>query len=87
MTRYAQMEVPLPPGTLAMLYTDGLTEARNAAGEMLGEPRLLQLLAQTAAETADAQGGKNFLLARLAHHSGQAPLTDDQTLILIRHNA
>ena len=86
-TRYAQLEVPLPPGTLAMLYTDGLTEARNAAGEMLGEPRLLQLLAQTAAQTSDAHGGKHFLLARLADYSGQAPLADDQTLILIRHRA
>jgi serine phosphatase RsbU (regulator of sigma subunit) len=68
-----------------MLYTDGLSEARNAAGEMLGEKRLLELLAQTAMQAGDAQGGKQFLLGRLADYSGQAPLADDQTLILIRH--
>jgi serine phosphatase RsbU (regulator of sigma subunit)/anti-sigma regulatory factor (Ser/Thr protein kinase) len=85
LTRYAQIEVPLPPGSLAMLYTDGLSEARNAAGEMLGEKRLLELLAQTAMQAGDAQGGKQFLLGRLADYSGQAPLADDQTLILIRH--
>jgi len=87
LTRYAQVETALPPNTLAMLYTDGLTEARNATGEMLGEPALLQLLEQAAAQTSNAMGAKQYLLARLVNYSGQAPLNDDQTLILIRHRA
>jgi len=86
LTRYPQVEISLPPGALAMLYTDGLSEARNAAGEMLGEKKLLQLLAQTATQTSDPHAGKHFLLGRLADFSGHASLTDDQTLILIRHN-
>ena len=53
---------------------------------MLGEKKLLELLAQTATQTDDPHGGKHFLLARLADYSGHAPLADDQTLILIRHN-
>jgi len=86
LTRYAQTETPLPPGAAALLYTDGLSESRNAAGEMLGEKGLLQLFAQTAAQTSDPHSGKHFLLGRLADYCGHAPLTDDQTLILIRHN-
>ncbi len=87
LTRYAQIEVPLPPGTLAMLYTDGLSESRNEAGEMLGEQKLLELFAQTAVQTTDPHGGKKFLLGQLADYCGQATLADDQTLILIRHNS
>jgi sigma-B regulation protein RsbU (phosphoserine phosphatase) len=86
LTRYPQIETALPANAAALLYTDGLSETRNAAGEMLGEKNLLRFLAQTAAQTGEAQAGKNFLLQRLADYSGHAPLADDQTLILIRHH-
>ncbi len=42
LTRYAQIETPLPPDSAALLYTDGLSETRNAAGEMLGEKKPAQ---------------------------------------------
>ena len=84
---YRQTVHALPPGAAALLYTDGLSEARNAAGEPLGENNLRRWLAESAAQTRDAEGAKNFLLARLAEFRGHAPLTDDQTLILIRHLA
>jgi serine phosphatase RsbU (regulator of sigma subunit) len=86
-TAYRQAVNALPPGAAALLYTDGLNEARNAAGELLGEKKLAQVLAEAVAQTPDAEGSKNFLLARLAEFRGHAPLTDDQTLILIRHLA
>lgn len=35
---------PFPPGASLFLYTDGLTEARNAAGDEFGEARLCGLL-------------------------------------------
>ena len=85
--KYPQTVTPLPPGAAALLYTDGLTETRNAAGEMLGEKTLLQLLTQAAAHTGDAHAGKHFLLRRLADFCDHAPPTDDQTLIFIRHLA
>jgi len=77
----------LPPGAAVLLYTDGLSETRNAAGELLGEKNLLGLLAHTAARTSDTEAGKHFLLQRLADYRDHAPLTDDQTLILIRNLA
>ena len=85
MTRYVQIETVLPPGAAALLYTDGLSESRNAAGEMLGEKGLLHFLAETAMQTQNAAAGNQFLLDRLAAYSERAPLADDQTLILIRH--
>ena len=85
LTRYVQTETALPPGAIVLLYTDGLSETRNAAGEMLGEKKLIHLLAQTAANTTDTHAGMYFMLNRLEDFREHAPLTDDQTLILIKH--
>jgi len=41
---YDEGSLPLQPGDRVVLFTDGVTEARNAAGEDLGEERLVQLI-------------------------------------------
>jgi serine phosphatase RsbU (regulator of sigma subunit)/anti-sigma regulatory factor (Ser/Thr protein kinase) len=82
---YPQNVHALPPGAAALLYTDGLSESRAANGELLGEKRLRQMLAETAAQTGDAEAGKLFLLERLAAYRGDAMLSDDQTFVLIRN--
>ena len=87
MTRYVHIETDLPPSALVLLYTDGLSETRNATGEMLGEKKLIQLLAKTATHTSDTHAGKHYLLNRLEDYRDHAPLTDDQTFILIKHLA
>jgi serine phosphatase RsbU (regulator of sigma subunit) len=84
---YRQTVNALPGGAAALLYTDGLTEARNGDGEFLGEQDLRQFFAEAVEQTPDAEGAKNLLLRRLAEFRGAAPLADDQTLILIRHLA
>jgi len=85
--KYPQTTTVLPPGAAALLYTDGLSEMRNAAGEMLGEKRLLELLARAGAQTADTHAARHYLLGRIGDYCGNAPLTDDQTLILVRNTA
>lgn len=54
---YSETTVPLQPGDRLLLYTDGVVEARNEAGELLGEEALIAELEQTAgmgpAEAAD----------------------------------
>ena len=82
---YPQTVQALPPGDAALLYTDGLTETRNAAGEMLGEKNLLAFLAGAAGQTTDAERAKKLLLEQLAAYRGGAALTDDETFILIRN--
>ena len=84
-TAYQQTVNELAPGAAALLYTDGLSETLNAAGELFGEKNLSARLAESVTQTQDADGAKNLLLRRLAEFRGTAPLTDDQTLILIRH--
>jgi len=75
----------LPVGATALVYTDGLSEARNPAGELLGEKKLHQFFAESAAAARDAVGAKDLLLARLTEFRGSTPLTDDQTFVLISH--
>ena len=70
-----------------MLYTDGLSESRNGAGEMLGEKGMLRVFAETARRTNTAANGLQGLLDGLAAHGGPATLADDRTLIFIRHIA
>jgi serine phosphatase RsbU (regulator of sigma subunit) len=41
---YAPTIVPLAPGQSLVLYTDGITEAMNANGELYGSQRLVTLL-------------------------------------------
>jgi len=41
---YDEGTLPIEPGDRVVLFTDGVTEARNAAGEDLGEERLMQLI-------------------------------------------
>jgi serine phosphatase RsbU (regulator of sigma subunit) len=84
-TTYRQNVHALPPGGAALLYTDGLSEARNAAGEEFGEARLKLAFAEASARSRNAETARDFLLRRLAEFRGQTSLSDDQTLILIRH--
>lgn len=82
---YVAVGNQLPPGAAALLHTDGLTETRNGNGEMLGQKNLCHLLAESAAQTHDAEAGKQFLAARLAAYRANTSLTDDQTFVFIRH--
>ncbi len=42
---YEESLVTLAPGSVVLLYTDGVTETRDAGGEQFGEARLKELLA------------------------------------------
>jgi sigma-B regulation protein RsbU (phosphoserine phosphatase) len=50
----AEVELQLPEGTTLVLYTDGVTEARNDQGTQFGEAGLLHVLQQTAGGSAEA---------------------------------
>ncbi len=83
--QYDETVVPLPPRACALLYTDGVTEARDPAGEMLGEQALAEWLARNASSRGAAEEIKSGLLDQLAEFRATAPLTDDQTMVLIHH--
>jgi sigma-B regulation protein RsbU (phosphoserine phosphatase) len=68
---------------LLCLCTDGLVDARNAAGERFGEGRLMDIVLAHRTETPDA-----ILQAVYAEADGFAsPPIDDRTLLVLRLNA
>ncbi len=77
-----QEEIPVEPGDLLVIWSDGLTEPENAYGEEFGEDRLLTLLEQHLDQP----------LQELAHTAARAlrewtvdpELPDDLTLVLVR---
>ena len=53
-SRYTQTEMQLSSGDRVFLFTDGITEARNAAGEEFGEAKLCELVARAHLRSAAA---------------------------------
>jgi serine phosphatase RsbU (regulator of sigma subunit) len=80
-TSGAERTVPLQPGDALLLYTDGVTEARDARREFYPlEERVAALAAQTAGPAGDLL---DRLRDDLVRHVG-APLDDDAALLLAR---
>lgn len=63
----------LGEGEKLVLYTDGVTEARDAAGEMLGDEQWMEIVAND-----------DDLLGTLKRYIGEAEPTDDITILSIR---
>ncbi len=80
--RYLAMETVLAPGDTLLCYTDGVTEAANAAGEEFSEHRCLALLADWDAPPLP-QALDNLRLA-VSAFTGQPLLDDDCTMLAIR---
>lgn len=74
----------LVPGTVLMLYTDGIYEAQDAHGSMYGEDRLAASFATHASSDASAQGVLDGVLADLGEFVGAHPNDDDVTGLVLR---
>jgi sigma-B regulation protein RsbU (phosphoserine phosphatase) len=80
--RYEQARFEVRPGDVLVLYSDGLTEATNAAGEEYGESRLREFLATAGARSPDAI--RDAILASATAFLGAAPPRDDLTLVVAK---
>jgi sigma-B regulation protein RsbU (phosphoserine phosphatase) len=81
---YGTQCVPLQPGDMLVLYTDGLTEAMNPAREMYGEERLCAALASCAGNGLGAKAIIDTLRAAVRLHAGAAEQHDDLTIVVVR---
>jgi phosphoserine phosphatase RsbU/P len=77
---YSTASRPLLPGDRLLFFTDGITEAHDAAGEEFGENRLAA--AAAAARTCSAEALKQHLVAAVEAFTG-GTFDDDATLIAI----
>jgi serine phosphatase RsbU (regulator of sigma subunit) len=75
--------LPFPPGSRLVLYSDGLVEACDAAGNPFGYERLQDVLVRYR-----GVGGPELLaalLAELDRHTAGHALGDDLTIVLVEH--
>lgn len=80
--KYQERETRLAPGDIVVIYTDGVTEAVNAAGEMFGDERLVKLIEGSASLSADEI--KNLVLGEVVAFTSGLPQGDDITLIVLK---
>jgi len=80
-TDYRQTVVNLEPSDLIVLYTDGVTEAENDAGESLDREQLLQWAQESPTHSPQALG--RALLERLNSFQGRVR-NDDETLVVLQ---
>jgi serine phosphatase RsbU (regulator of sigma subunit) len=73
------------PGDVMVIYTDGIVEARNAAGDEYGEDRLRDMLSECFSQSAE--GINAYIRNDVQQFSLGQPLHDDQTLLVIKFKA
>ncbi|MCI0536537.1 MAG: SpoIIE family protein phosphatase [Verrucomicrobiales bacterium] len=66
-----------------LLYTDGLTEARNADGELFGQERLMEWFSESVRRHPTAEALKDHLANYLNQFQCNAAPSDDQTFLVM----
>lgn len=82
-TQFSDEIVPLDTCACGFLYTDGLTEAFDAEGNLFGQDRLELWLAKHAGETRGATQIRDKFLRELQCFQGPITTKDDITLIVL----
>lgn len=79
---YDQLTRSFDPGDLLLLYSDGITEARNRAGELFGEERLVQCIQDS--NRLDPEDLVQAISRAVFAFSGSESLRDDLTCVAIQ---
>jgi len=76
---------PIAAGDVIVLYTDGITEAMDADGELFGDTALAHVLASQ--QHLDAAGIRERVLREVKAFVGDAEPHDDMTMVVIKITA
>ncbi|HEX9614703.1 MAG TPA: PP2C family protein-serine/threonine phosphatase [Bacteroidota bacterium] len=82
--KYVVENAYLQPGDVLVLYTDGISEARDAAGNMYGEKRIQEKIVGLADRNAEAIC-KGILDSAQKFARGSDE-TDDKTIVVVKRN-
>jgi serine phosphatase RsbU (regulator of sigma subunit) len=77
------VKITLGVGDGVVLYTDGITEARNHTGKMYGLPRLLRVIQQHWVKN-NAQHIQQAIVTDLLNYLGSYSINDDVTLVILK---
>jgi serine phosphatase RsbU (regulator of sigma subunit) len=80
-TEFAAQSFKLEPGDKVVAYTDGVTEAQNAAGEFFGARRLYAAVNDNADRTCEQM--HQGIRAAVAGFTQGAPQSDDVTVLIL----
>lgn len=81
--KFKDQEFKLNPGDSLFVYTDGVTEATNAGGELFGEQRLIDTLNRDA--KASASDVLKHVSEDVNEFVGNAPQFDDLTMVCFKY--
>ena len=80
---FGQEETHLEPGDKLVIYSDGVTEAENAAGQQFGEEALTELVKKhTKASSVQLH---QLIIEEVATFTAGAPQNDDVTLVILEY--
>ncbi|MDD5504361.1 MAG: CHASE2 domain-containing protein [Candidatus Omnitrophica bacterium] len=79
---FSMREIPMAPGDVFVIYTDGVTEARNAAKEEFGEDRLKDSVSRYKSLTAKEI--TENIYSDILRFRKRAPQHDDITIMVIK---
>ncbi|MBE0557137.1 MAG: serine/threonine-protein phosphatase, partial [Proteobacteria bacterium] len=77
--------VPLRPGAVVVIYSDGISEAADRTGELFGTERIEAVVREN--RDASAEELRNAILAAVRSYSTGVPVADDITLLVCRRTA
>jgi len=80
--RYTANDIRMQPGSRLVMFSDGLTDAQNAAGEDFGDERLVDCC-RTIAPLIDAEGVAERLMQAAAEWSTGTEQFDDTTVVVV----
>jgi serine phosphatase RsbU (regulator of sigma subunit) len=80
-----EITLPLGHGDLFLLYTDGISEAMNDAGDCYGDTRLAEVAARHADLASDDL--REHILRDVRAFTGEATQHDDMTMVLLKVEA
>jgi len=81
-TRIPQVQIDVQRGDIFVLHSDGVYEARNAKEESYGLDRLMAVVSKHS--PASAQSLRDAIVSDVERFRGEAPQTDDVTVVVAR---
>jgi len=81
-SKYTEDLIKLSKNDIIIVYSDGITEARNEKGDFFGESRLFNLLPKFKKISAEETG--NRIIKEVDNFLGEARPNDDISLVILR---
>jgi len=79
---YEETAVSIDSGDCVVLFSDGVADAQNQAGEEFGDDRLIEIVRASMDQSADAIVTRVF--DAIDRFAGDAPQFDDITILVVR---